>query len=508
MTRNTYIWRTKPYAHQVSAVKKLLSTDFGGALLMEPRTGKTKTLIDYVSILYQLGKVERVLVFCPVSVMGVWKDEFETHCPFEYQIIVWDSVVRKNYPRIPRRRDGKLQIVVVNYDALSTPGQVVTRTVERDEDQKPLTIKTRSKNRGGRFDVYKSLEAWGPHVVALDESHRIKSATAKKSKMIHKLGKIADYRVIMTGTVVTKRKRVFDVWSQWEFMNPDRFDMTFREFKAHFGRWVKLQGYEKWLGNQNTRELHKLIHRDAFAITRAECFDLPARLPPEIIRVPLVKSGKAYDDMANEMIHQIETGEVTEASLPIVQLVRLRQITSGVARTNPTPEHPDGRLYRVGTEKLAVFRDMLEDLIEAGEKVVVGAQFVHDIQAIESICRKLKVKCYPLYGKVSRQDRDFNIKAFRAHTDGCAVFVMQPAAGSLGIDLSTAGTFIWFSLTLSYVDFTQAEDRIALNKDARGTRFVYLLAEDTVDEVIYHTLQADGDVAKAIMKSPKSLLRG
>jgi SNF2 family DNA or RNA helicase len=311
----------------------------------------------------------------------------------------------------------------------------------------------------------------------------------------------------MTGTVVTKKKRVFDVWSQWQFLNPDRFDMTFREFKAHFGRWVQLQGYQKWLGNTNTKELHKRIHSDAFAISRAECFDLPARLPPEVIRVKLTDSGQAYDDMATEMVHQIETGEITEASLPIVQLVRLRQITSGIARTNPTDEHPEGRLYRVGTEKLEILRDLLEDLIEADEKVVIGAQFVSDIQAIQAVCDQLGVKCYPLYGKISRHDRDLNIKAFRAHSDGCAVFVMQPAAGSLGIDLSTAGTFIWFSLTLSYVDYTQAEDRIALNKDTRGTRFIYLLAEGTVDEIIYSTLLQDGDVAKAIMASPESLLR-
>lgn len=496
-----YTWKTKPYEHQVHAVKKLLWNQFGGALLMEPRTGKTKTFIDYISIQYQLGRLERVLVFCPVSVMGVWKDEFEAHCPFDYSMIVWDSATRKAFPKLPRRNDGKLQIVVTNYDALSTPGSVIKR---QRGDQ---VVRTRSKSSGGRFDVYKALEDWAPHAIGLDESHRIKSPTAKKSKMIHQLGRVADYRVIMTGTVVTKKKRVFDVWSQWQFLNPDRFDMTFREFKAHFGRWVNLQGYQKWLGNQNTQQLHKLIHRDAFAISRAECFDLPVRLPPEIIRVTLSDSGKAYDDMATEMVHQIETGEITEASLPIVQLVRLRQITSGVARTNPTEEHPEGRLYRVGTEKLEILRDLLEDMIEADEKVVIAAQFVSDINAIESLCEQLGVRCYPLYGKVNRIQRDINIKAFRAHTEGCAVFVMQPSAGSLGIDLSTAGTFVWFSLTLSYVDYTQAEDRIALNKDARGTRFIYLLAEGTVDEIIYSTLQQDGNVAKAIMASPESLLR-
>lgn len=500
-----YVWRTRPYRHQVAAVKTLLHNGFGGALLMAPRTGKTKTFIDYVSILHTLDKADRVLIFCPVSVMGVWKDEFETHCPVKYRLMVWDSATRKTTP-MPRFGDGVLDVVIVNYDALSTPGQMITRRVTRRSGGQH-TVKTRSKNRGGRFTVYTALEAWQPHVIGLDESHRIKSPTAKKSKMIHKLGRIADYRVIMTGTVVTKKKRVFDVWSQWQFLNPERFeDMSFREFKAHFGRWIQLNGYAKWLGNTNTRELHRRIHQDAFAISREECFDLPARLPPEIIRVPLTDSGTAYDDMARDMIHRIETGEITEASLKIVQLIRLRQLTSGIARTVPSDEHPKGRLHRVGQEKLDVLRDLLVDFQENEEKVVIAAQFVSDIRAIASVCEQLKIPCFELYGAVSRLDRDKNIKSFRAHADGCAVFVMQPAAGSLGIDLSTAGTFVWFSLTLSYVDYTQAEDRIALHGGS-GNRFVYLLVHGTIDELVYATLQEDGDVAKAIMASPQSLLR-
>ncbi len=492
-----YRFKTQPYKHQVAAVKTLLNNGFGGALLMAPRTGKTKTFIDYVSILHTLGRVDRVLIFCPVSVMGVWRDEFEAHCPVNYRLLVWDSDSRKTTP-LPRFGDGLLDVVVINYDALSTPGSVY-----RDKGG----YKRRSKSRGGRFTVFAALDAWQPHAIGLDESHRIKSPTAKKSKLVWKLGDSADYRVIMTGTVVTKKKRVFDIWSQWQFLNPSRFDdMSFREFKAHFGRWIQLNGYSKWLGNINTRELHRRIHQDAFAITREECFDLPERLPPEIIWVPLTDSGPAYDDMARDMIHRIETGEITEASLKIVQLIRLRQITSGVARTVPSDEYPNGRLHRVGQEKLDVLRDLLVDLQENDEKVVIAAQFVSDIKAIVSVCDQLKIKCFELYGAISRLDRDKNIKSFRAHTDECAVFVMQPAAGSLGIDLSTAGTFIWFSLTLSYVDYTQAEDRIALHA-AKGNRFVYLLAWGTIDEVVYETLQQDGDVAKAVMASPESLLR-
>lgn len=494
-----YRWKTKPYHHQVAAVKKLLSTGWGGALLMSPRTGKTKTTIDYGSILHAAGKVNRILIFAPVSVMGVWEREIAAHCPFPSRVTIWDKEGRKEQP-LPRFGDDVLDWVIINYDALSTPGKIV-----RYDDYGNAV---RSTKRGGRYDIYKHLERWQPQLIVLDESHRIKSPSAKKSRMLHKLGKVADYRVILTGTVVTKKKRIFDVYSQWKFLNPTRFSangkpLTFAEFKEYFGVWIKRDGWQQWLKNKHEDVLHQLIHQDSFAIDRGECFDLPERTN-QIIPITLYESAPYYDQMAEEMVARIHTGEITEASIKLVQTLRLRQITSGIAKTEPSEEYPEGRLVRVGHEKLEAMREILSDLFEADEKVVVGAHFVGDILAIQKMCQELKVKCFVLRGGVKRRQRDADIEAFRK-MDGPACFVAQPQAASLGIDLSTASICVWFSMTPSYVDFTQFEDRIALSD--RPTTFMYLIAQGTVDEVLYETLQQDGDVAKAIMKSPERLLR-
>lgn len=495
-TRLTYKWKTKPYYHQVAAVKKLLSTGWGGALLMAPRTGKTKTLIDYASILHAAGKVNRVLIFCPVSVMGVWEREIDLHCPFEFRITVWDRRTRKGDAKLPRLGDDVLDFVILNYDALSTPGAVIR------EDE--FGAKIRSRRRGGRFTIQKALTRWQPQLIALDESHRIKSVKAKKSTMLHRLGKIADFRVLMTGTVVTKKKRIFDVYSQWLFLNPKRFGhMTFGEFKSYFGRWIQRNGWEQWIGNRHEEDLHALMHQDAFAISREECFDLPKRTE-QIVPVTLIESGGPYDQMAEEMVAKIHSGEITQASIKLVQGLRLRQICSGVAKTEPSEEYPKGRLVRVGGEKLDTMREILSDLFEADEKVVVGAHFVADILAIQKICQELKVRTFVLRGGVPRRQRDEDLESFRV-ADGPACFIAQPQAASLGIDLRTASILIWFSLTPSYVDFTQFEDRIALSDTP--TTYMYLIAQGTVDELLYQTLQEDGDIAKAIMKSPESILR-
>jgi archaellin len=113
------------------------------------------------------------------------------------------------------------------------------------------------------------------------------------------------------------------------------------------------------------------------------------------------------------------------------------------------------------------------------------------------------VPTFELHGGVSRADRDANIAKF-SKLDEAGLFVMQPSAGSLGIDLSAASIFIWFSMTNSWVDFTQAEDRIALSQ--RPTIYEYLLCPG-IDYVIYNDLGEDGDLAKAIVESPDKLSR-
>lgn len=494
-----YKWKTKPYRHQVAAVKRLLELGFGGALLMDPRTGKTKVCIDYASILYQVDRISRVLVVCPVSVMDVWIDEIQLHCPVKYRITVWDKDGRK-YVALPRYGTEYLDFVIVNYDAFSTPGDIIGKWPDG-------TLK-RSKKVGGRYDVVKKLSRWQPDLMILDESHRIKGGRSQKTVMLHRLSKFAEFRVLATGTAVTKKKRVFDLYPQWVFMNPRSElirDHTMTSFKRKYGIWTSRNGYPQYLGERNSKKLHKLVHADSFAVTRDECFDLPKNFPPQIIHVPLEESRQVYIDMAEEMIAKIKTGEITEASIKLVLNLRLCQITSGITKTTPSEQYPKGRLVRIGREKLRILDDLFQDWFEQEEKLVVCARFRADIASIAKLAREYKVVPQIIFGGQKRWERTKSIRTFREKS-GPSVMILNPQAGALGIDLRTASTMIWYSLTSSYVDYTQTMDRIALS--GKANRFIYLQGKGTYDEQQYADLQGDHEVVKQIMASPEILLRG
>lgn len=494
-----YVFRTKPYRHQVKALKKLIANGYGGELFMEPRVGKSKVTVDYSCMLAQKGLIDKVIIVCPARVMHVWVQQYHQHAPLIVQTTVWD----KNARRIGANREYQapppingaydLHVLIVNYDAFSTPGR--------------RTKSGRRSKASGRFKIRALLRKWIQStdrrcLIVLDESHRIARPSGSAATMLVSMHSDAYYRLILTGTPITKAKKVHDLYMQFKFSNPKVFAGldTADEFKNFFGRWIDKNGYPQWVGPRNQQILQQKLHQTAIVVRREDCFDLPPR-QTIIKNIALTTSAQVYDEMAVKMVAEIIRAREThtvEASIKLVQGLRLRQITGGVATTD------EGRRFVVGKEKLLAIADELEAAIEHEEKIVVAAQFRADLFRIERLSRSLGLQTYVLKGGVPLEQSAADLRHFHRH-EGAALFLAQPQSGAEGIDLSSAHHTVWYSLTPSYVKYTQFNDRTALS--SVSTSFTYLLAENTVDEVLYDTLQTDGEVARAILDKPEQLLR-
>lgn len=505
-----YPFKTKPYRHQVRAIKlamRQFKAGRGVGFLFEPRTGKTKTTIDTLCVLNMKYGVRKAVVFAPNRVLDTWVEQFHEHAPIMVQTIVWDADARKA-PLPTTMGPYAMQVVIVNYEAFATPGK-----------------RTRSGNRSranGRFKHRSLLAKWigaGPCAGVVDEGHKLKNPSGKASTMIVGMRDYFAYRFLLTGTPVTKAKRAHDIYMQWQWVNPARFEewgSTVELFKNHTGRWLSSNGFPQWVGPrpQGIEDMRQGIHRDALVVKRDECLDLPARLPDRIIHVPLGPSAKHYDEMAEEMVTELRNGAVAEASIPLVVTLRLLQICSGFVGIQER-RHIRGRdrlvsvPHRIGFEKLDALRDiLLEEVIERDEKVVIAARFVPDLNAIAALCDELGVSHWSIRGgkgaQFDRRASSAAIAAYRRH-DEAGVMIVQPAAASLGIDLSTAAHMVWYSLTPSWVDWTQACDRIALSP--RGAQYTYLLADAPADLLAYEALQLDTNMSRHIMTKPDVLLR-
>lgn len=504
-----YKWRVRPYPHQVRAIRKLIRNGWGGALLMEPRTGKTKVIIDYACILNKAGRIRKVMVVCPNRVMGVWARQIHENSTVVSQVVVWDRDGRKNKLTDPPAGID-LQWVIINYEAFGAPGAIL-RDRKTGKARKKNGRYVRSKARGGRYDVMKALRGWlsGEDALGvLDESHKIKAPSGRAANMIVRTHPLFSYRVLATGTVVTKAKRSHDIYMQWKWLNPERFAdwPTVEDFKNNTGRWIERNGFPQWVGERadGMAVLKERIHQDAFAITRRDALLPGHEIDTEIVPVPLTpKTARVYDDMAQQMVAEIQVAkdrkETIEASIVLVQALRLAQITSGIGKTDT------GKMYRIGKEKLMVLQDYVDDAVEHDEKLIIVARFKPDLAGIARLCRdRFGIPTFELRGGIPRSQVDDDLVAFERY-GGCAAYVVQPQAGSLGVDMRTAPRMIWYSLTSSWVDYTQTNDRNALFDGLRTQTF--LLGQSTVDFVMYQALQEDGDVARYITRKPETLLR-
>lgn len=487
-----YPFKRHPYKHQMEGLKFALKNK-RAALLMDPRTGKTKTAIDYLSALSLAGRLDRAVIVAPSRVLDVWVQAFMDDCPVNYHIHIWDARARMQPPpKVNGVYD--LSILLVNYEAFSTSGPV-------------LASGQRSK-KSGRYKNRQLVERWldgQPAACILDESHKIKNPSGKASTMIVSMRSYFDYRLILTGTPITKAKRAFDIHMQWKFLNPDRFREwpTADAFRENFGVWYTnpAMGFKEFKRLKNEDVLTERIHLDSFRVKRSDCFDLPRR-SERFIRLDLSDStAMAYDELAREMVAQIEHNERThtiEATIALTLTLRLTQITGGFATT------PEKNVLPVGREKLDALDGLFEETLENDDKMVVAARFKPEMTAIVALAVKRNLSVYEVRGGLTREQTTENIKRFKDEP-GAAVLVMQPQAGGVGIDLSSASHMVWYSLTSSWVDYTQSCDRIALSKKA--ATYTYLLAKGTVDELLYNVLKDDGEVAESILKDPRKVLR-
>ena len=90
-----YKFKTKPFDHQMKALRDSWDAKYY-ALFMEMGTGKSKVLIDNISMLYDNGKINGVLIVAPKGVVKNWYEgEIPTHLVdhIEHKNILWQSLI-------------------------------------------------------------------------------------------------------------------------------------------------------------------------------------------------------------------------------------------------------------------------------------------------------------------------------------------------------------------------------------------------------------------------------
>ena len=428
----------------------------GAALLMEMGTGKSLTAIAITGALSQAGRIRRVLIVAPLSILGVWEEEFQKFAAFPYALAVLSGSSAKKLDTLRHMNGTALQVVVVNYESA--------------------------------WRLEKALTTWHPDLIIADEGHKIKTHNIAASKAMHRMGAKASYRLLLTGTVITNK--AIDVFSQYKFLNPAIYGNSFYAFRNRYFDMVGYGNHTPVLKKSMEGELTEKLHSISYRATKAECLDLPEttdvirqiELEPAALRI--------YRGLVKESYAELASGEVTATNI-LTRLLRLSQLTGGFLGNDET-----AAVEQVSAAKLSALEDILDGAVAEGKKLVIIARFIPEIKAICKLLEKRGLGYSCITGEV--KNRDEQVARFQNEPEVMA-FVGQIATAGLGITLTAASTMVFYSLDYSMSNFEQTKARIHRVGQRMPCTYLYLVARGTVDEKVLAALESKADLARTLV---------
>lgn len=466
------------YQHQVKAYNIAIALR-DAALLMDMGTGKTLTTVAVAGRRFLDGRVKRVLIIAPTSVCAVWPQEFQKFGDFPSRValLLGDHKTRVRQLQwltapAPSGKPEPLRVAVINYESC-----------------------WRLKSSDGRTDY---LQQYGADLIVCDESQRIKSPSAKQSKAVWALGVGARYRMILTGTPIQKDTR--DIWSQWHFLSPLTFPISYHAFQ---NRYAIMGGFEgrQYLGARNLPELTRKTHACGYRIRKEECLDLPPKTFEDYpVRLD-EKSMQLYRQIQKQAVAELEGAEIT-ASHVLVRMLRLQQLTGGFLADDA------GGRHQVNTAKLDALTDIVESLVlDEGKKLIVFSRFLAEMDAIEAKLRSMLGgrELVRIDGSVKSSDRGGIVKRFQEDRN-CMVFLGELDACAEGLTLTAAQTVVYYSVNWNLAKYQQSADRIHRIGQTGTCTYIHLICPRTIDEKIMAALKSKSDLAKSVVDNWRSII--
>lgn len=411
-----------------------------------------------------MGAIETVLIVAPTSVCAVWPKEFEDAATFKFKVnvLLGDKKQRLRELEALKAFPFKaLKVAVINYES-----------TWRDE-------------------IFEALLDWKPDMVIADESQRIKTHDAQQSKAMHKLGDVAKYKLILSGTPV--QNNAIDIFSQYRFLDPTVFGMNFYAFR---NRYAIMGGFSnrQIVGYKDLDELIRKEHSIAYRVTKEEALDLPEQtFITRNIRMN-TKDRNLYDQIRRNSFAELESGGQVTAPTVLTKLLRLQQFTGGFIQAD---EGDKPELVFRG--KLDALEDILEDyVIEAEKKLVVFCRFRPEIDLIQRLLDRRKIRYCSIYGDIKIDDRGDIVKEFQTNPK-VKVFLAQIDTAGLGITLTAADTCVYYSVNFNYAAYSQSLARIHRIGQRNRCTYIHLVVEKTIDETVLKALAKKEDLAKTVV---------
>lgn len=408
----------------------------------EQGTGKTAAAIWASDYLLNQGKVNRVLIVCPLSIMqSAWQADlfkFATH----RKVGIAHGIREKRKEVI----QGAYEYVVINYDGI----EIIQKEI-----------------KAGNFDL-----------IIIDEANAYKNVGTKRWKAMQSLLGPNTWLWMMTGTPAAQSP--VDAYGLAKLCVPEN---TPRHFGQYRDAVLQQITRFKWVPKPNSSVVVHNLLQPAIRYTKEECLDLPDVVFVER-QAPLSAQQLKYYKHIKEQFAMTASGEEVSAVNAAAQLTKLLQISCGAVYSD------SGAVVEFDvSNRLHVIEEVIN---EASHKVLVFVPFKHAINLLHDHLKKAGISCDIISGDVSVTRRTDIFRRFQEAPDP-QVLIIQPQSAAHGVTLTAANVVIWYSPVTSIETYLQANARIN-RKGQKNSMTVVHIEGSSVERKLYKMLTQKLDV--------------
>ncbi|MEB3195921.1 MAG: DEAD/DEAH box helicase [Candidatus Sericytochromatia bacterium] len=385
------------------------------------------------------------LLICPTSLVGNWRREAEHFAP-NLRVLIHHGAGRTKGDTFAAAVQG-YDLVISTYTLLF-----------RDEEHLAGVPWT-----GAIFD----------------EAQNIKNANSKQAQAARRLP--ADWRVALTGTPV--ENHLADLWSILETLNPGYLG-TQAAFRSQFA--LPIERFKDEQAGTTLRQIVKPFILRRLKTDPTIIQDLPEKNEQKVY-CPLTKEqASLYQAVVSEMVGKIDDSSgITRKGLVLASLTKLKQVVDHPALfmgdRAAALESRSGKLTRL--------TEMLEEVIEVGDRALIFSQFAEMGHLLVAHLSKTFGREIPfLHGGVAATAREKMVRDFQDRPDAAPVLVLSLKAGGVGLNLTRANHVFHFDRWWNPAVENQATDRafrIGQTRNVMVHKFVCLgTLEEKIDQML------------------------
>ncbi len=431
----------RPYQEQGHRwLTTLAELGLGGILADDMGLGKTLQILSAIQALKDRAlsgregkRPDPVLVVAPTSVLGTWQHEAHRFFP-ELDVEVVSSTSRRRGETVAQMSDF-VDVLVTSY------------TIVRMEP-----------------DEWAALPLSG---LVIDEAQAIKNPQTAIHAALMSLD--AQWKVAVTGTPV--ENSVADLWSILQLTDPGLLP-KWRVFNDRFRRPIE--------SGEDPSALVRLRRLTGPFLLRRTKEQVAPDLPDKTESVIEVDLGEEHRRIYDQYLTR-ERGKIlgllddfqSHRMDVLASITRLRQLALD-------PALIDERYSSVGSAKVELLADQLDQIVPGGHQVLVFSSFTSFLQRIRAVLERRGIEVAYLDG--ATRHREDVIETFRSGKR--RVFLISLKAGGTGLTLTEADYVYVMDPWWNPAAEAQAVDRAHRIGQSKKVNVYRLVAADTIEEKV------------------------